>query len=551
MLHVPRVLPGVALRVVAAVAFGMCEGGGVERRLPFARAEARTHEISALVEEILVEIGAAGEILIVVLLLHQQRHVGGGVVVVDILERARNRLHLDDVAREVAVFHISLPVRLHLVRLRLRHLNGLEGALRVEVAEALVVSLGHDGHAVVGNHAIVFLAPKRPYRQVSLRFGLADHRAHEGTYHFRHGQRVERVRGAVGVPGGEGGVERAVFGFRQIAVGVAVRAVYVGNVVRLDKGMVEAGVEICLFHVRAFHLDAVEIAAPHVLGFLPRGLEIPARQFRLHVAARAVDGGGGEGYFHLQLLAFLEVERHEHPLSLLCRGERQGGDARHGAAELHLEIYVLFHPHVAAHMTREARGAFPVYLAGFHVRVILLLAPRRSVLQVDEQGGGVCFVERVAVVCHVRRGGEFGRYIVLREFHRVIARACPLAALAERAAVVLAAGASRYGHHQHVAEVGAARAVEVRLAKSPYPRVGVDVFRAILPAHRARHRACLNQSEGQAGTGKRVSGCGSADKGIDVVDGFVRRLLREERCCRKREQQRGEKLFHGMRFGIM
>ena len=91
----------------------------------------------------------------------------------------------------------------------------------------------------------------------------------------------------------------------------------------------------------------------------------------------------------------------------------------------------------------------------------------------------------------------------------------------------------------------------MRLAKSPYPRVGVDVFRAILPAHSARHRACLNQSEGQAGTGKRVPGCGSADKGIDVVDGFVRRLLREERCCRKREQQRGEKLFHGMRFGIM
>ena len=257
VLHVPRVLPGVALRVIAAVAFCMGEGGGVERRLPFARAEARTHEISALVEEVLVEIGAAGEIFIVVLFAHLQRHVGGGVVVVNILERARNRLHLDDVAREVAVFHISLPIRLHLVRLRLRHLDGLERALRVEVAEALVVSLGNDGHAVVGNHAVVFLAPKRPYRQVSLRFGLADHRAHEGTYHFRHGQRVERVRGAVGVPGGEGGVERAVFGFRQIAVGVAVRAVNVGNVVGLDKGMIEAGVEICLFHVRAFHLDAV------------------------------------------------------------------------------------------------------------------------------------------------------------------------------------------------------------------------------------------------------------------------------------------------------
>ena len=169
-------------------------------------------------------------------------------------------------------------------------------------------------------------------------------------------------------------------------------------------------------------------------------------------------------------------------------------------------------------MAGERDGILPLCGALAHVAVILRVTPCRAMLQVDEQGRRVGGVVGVAVKRGVGRGRELGFHVGSRQGDGVISRRCAFGRLVERRAVVVpvADAASVGGHDEYVAQIHAARAVEVGLGESPYNGVGVDIFRAIAPADSSGDRAGLYHSEWRCGSGKSVAVVGGSDEWIDV-----------------------------------
>jgi len=200
----------------------------------------------------------------------------GAIVVVDILQRARNTLALDDVERQVAVAGIDIPVRLGMID-RERCLDALERGFGVKPAEALEGGVGDDRHRVVGDHAVVFLAPQGPDRHIALRLLVRDHGFDKAVHALGSENGVERMRRAVGVPERERGVVRLARRGQHLVVCSAILPVHIRDVVRLDEKVVHGGIEILFLLARPFDLGAGEQGVPRGLGLRAHLHEVPVR----------------------------------------------------------------------------------------------------------------------------------------------------------------------------------------------------------------------------------------------------------------------------------
>ena len=204
--------------------------------------------------------------------------------------------------------------------------------------------------------------------------------------------------------------------------------------------------------------------------------------------------------------------------------------ADNGAVELHHEEVVLVHPHLVAYVSGQSLRILPFRLARDALRVVLLIAPSWSVLQVDEYGCRVGVVECVAVEGNVWRSCQFGFHLRIGEVNRVVAGCSKLLLLrvARTIAVPSTCAFAACGHHEYVAKIHTASAVEVGLRKSPDERVAINVLRAVAPAHGTRHRTGLYHAERAARPRESVSVVSVADERVNilcVVGGVC------ERCC--------------------
>ena len=199
LLHVPCVLPCVAVGVLSAHVAGLRQREGAERSGPSALGILRAHEAGLRVEDVPVVFAALQEELVVCLLAQGLRELGGAVIVVSVLQRAGYALFVDDVVGQVAVLVQDGPVRLDVV-FRQGALHRLIRLLHIEVAVALQVGVHDHRHAVVADHAVVVAAPEGPDGQESLLVVVAEGGLHEVVHDVRGEDGIEGMSGAVSVP---------------------------------------------------------------------------------------------------------------------------------------------------------------------------------------------------------------------------------------------------------------------------------------------------------------------------------------------------------------
>ena len=186
---------------------------------------------------------------------------------------------------------------------------GLKRKLRVEVPDALQVSIHDDRDGVVANHHVCLPAIKVPERQgtallVELEEAL-DHLV--GTFGLR--VREERMGSAESVPQGEGRVIRPALRLVNLAVGSHVRTIDVAIDSRGEHGVIQRGVEDRLVVGRAaFYLNLAKLGVPvgDSLGVVV--VEVILRSFRLEIQGCALHADAGQGGGYENLLVFLRIE---------------------------------------------------------------------------------------------------------------------------------------------------------------------------------------------------------------------------------------------------
>ena len=541
--HVPRVLPGVAFREVVRRARAVSEARGIERRAPRALRVAPAHEAERLVEHVAPVRRPLAEERRVLLLAELLRHLRGAPVVVRALERARHALALDLVERVVAVLVEQVPALLAAavvllaqgVADRLVRLGG------VEPAEALQVGVHDRRHRVRADHALVVLAPERPDRQVARRLVVLHHRGDEPRHVLGREERVERMRGAEGVPQRERGVVVAKRGCAHLVVRAAVASVDVRDVVRVDEEVVERGVEVRHLVGVALRPHAAEEVVPLRARLRAHAVEVPAGNLGGKVAARARQIDGGERHLHEQRAARRHVEVEDAPHGLLGGILlRQLGHGRRRLAELHHVGELAVHPQAVAVASRHAHVVLHGGRRLGHVRVQRLRVAHDAPLRVDEHVRARA-QEREAVDRRMRRHRHLHLHAVIRERHAVVAGRGRLRRLRERARVRLAVTRAGERHHEDVAEVGTPRAAEVRLREAENVRVGVAVAARVVPAEVAGVGSGLHEAEWVRRGGEAVSVEGAADGRVDMAREVLRR--RRKRACERCGQRRSEKVF--------
>ena len=152
----------------------------------------------------------------------------------------------------------------------------------------------------------------------------------------------------------------------------------------------------------------------------------------------------------------------------------------------------------------------------------------------------------------MRCSRQFGFHLSVGEVYRVIAWCGKLLLLGVVRAIAVPSTCTLAadGHHEYVAKVHAARAVEVGLRKSPDERVAVNVLRAVAPAHGTRHRTGLYHAERAACPRESVSVVGVADERVNilcVVGGVC------ERCCShcRQKTERSKRQLAEKSFGFV
>ena len=116
------------------------------------------------------------------------------------------------------------------------------------------------------------------------------------------------------------------------------------------------------------------------------GCKVPTRQFCLKILLGSVDACSRHGYLHEQLFALVDAVECSHDAFALLRIGSLGKSnvACYGTVELDNEVVVLLHPYGILHMSYKSVGIFPTGFAQIYLRVILLVIPRRAMLQVDK-----------------------------------------------------------------------------------------------------------------------------------------------------------------------
>ena len=98
--------------------------------------------------------------------------------------------------------------------------------------------------------------------------------------------------------------------------------------------MIEAGVEISLFFVGSFNVDATQVTVPVFFGCEAYLVEIPSGEFCAQVCVRSFYTGCRKGYLHQQFVAVVHLEAGDDTFPFFCFRHRQFKMFGYGAVEL-------------------------------------------------------------------------------------------------------------------------------------------------------------------------------------------------------------------------
>ena len=195
------------------------------------------------------------------------RHPGDAPVVIAELQRLGHRFG-GKIRRYIAVGIVPVRGR---VQVRGAH-HRLQGLFPVERADAPQPRIGHDGDAVVADHAVHIHPAQGPKRQFAVALERADQTVSHVPFHFRIQQDHERIPGSVRVPEGKGGIERTLPD--------------VAEEIGRDQRMVQSRMEVCPLRGRTtLDDDLPHLRFPKCLRGFQNAVEIAGGRFRQPVAA--------------------------------------------------------------------------------------------------------------------------------------------------------------------------------------------------------------------------------------------------------------------------
>lgn len=110
-------------------------------------------------------------------------------------------------------------------------------------------------------------------------------------------------------------------------------------------------------------------------------------------------------------------------------------------------------------------------------------------VEVDQDGGRVGMVKRIAMQSYVSRRGQLRFYFRIIEFYGVVAGNSALVRFGESASVSIPVSdsVSCSRHDEDIAQIHASRAVEMSLNESPDDGIRIHVFGAIPPTDSTCH----------------------------------------------------------------
>ena len=195
------------------------------------------------------------------------RHPGDAPVVIAEFQGLGHRFG-SEVRRHIAIGVIPVG---GWIQVRGAH-HGLQSLFPVERADAPQPCIGHDGHAVVADHAVHIHPAQGPERQLSVAFEGADEAVGHVPFHLGIQQDHERIPGTVRVPEGKGGIERTL--------------PFVAEEVGGDQRMIQGRIEVRPLRGRsALDDDLSQLCFPERLGSCQDAVEIAGRRFCQPVAA--------------------------------------------------------------------------------------------------------------------------------------------------------------------------------------------------------------------------------------------------------------------------
>ena len=325
--------------------------------------------------------------------------------------------------------------------------------------------------------------------------------------------------GTVSIPQREGRVESVAASLHDFILGIAVHAVYVRNLVRLNQGMVEAGIIISLFSVCTCYFDALQVVVPAFLGSQTSGFEIPSRKFGIHVFASTFHAGSRQGNLSEQFVTRLHIEASHDALALFGFCHRQIDLAGSRTVEFQNEEIVLVYPNTVTYVASQGLCVFPLHVAEANLRVVLRFVPSRTMLQVNQDRSRVCSMIGITMESYTWRSGQFSSDIRFFQFDTIITRSCWFLIFRETAAISIpstsAFASSR--HYEYIAKVHTTGSVQVCLGEAPNDRVVIHIFRTISPTHCAGYRTGLNHTERSGSSRECMAVVGCPDEWIHVL----------------------------------
>ena len=148
-----------------------------------------------------------------------------------------------------------------------------------------------------------------------------------------------------------------------------------------------------------------------------------------------------------------------------------------------------------------------------------------AVLQIDNPCQCVRLVQGVSMDAHPRGRGQFCQHAVVVQMHAIVSRVSALSRLPECTLVLVAPAVALSilgaGHHQDVAVIADASALQMGVAEAVDEAVGIVVPSATVPSFQSGVRTQLDHAKRGGGPGIGVAMSPGADPRIDfAVKGF-------------------------------
>ena len=533
--HEEAPLEGVALGVVA---LHVRRVAGVEGRPELAVAHDRAHELGLGIEITLVEFRLGRIFVGQSLVAGRQGDLRDAPVIVGHLHAPRDRFRYG-VGGDEAIFILIIEVASNQVELAralelLRQVGTVDRRAGSRLGPSLHVALGepfrdqvrHQRDGGIADHAAGIVGSQRPFRQDgALLIGMHEHLAPVGGQ-VGPDDRHQRVQSPEGVPERKGrvvGVAR--LGLAHGAVHAQVTAIRVLISEGGDHRMIQRRVEVLQDgRVLALHLDQVERLFPDAGRCLTGRLEIPSRQFRLHVLGGAIRINGREGDFYVKRLGTLlklimqfqvlvRIETEEERVSpfhavdvLVNRLDRLGEDDPVGDL-------VEMRPALRLESTLDSRVVDEEILVACHFVTPVGL---EDVAQVEHDEALFRIVVSIFMETNTIGRGELHVHPEIVEAYGIVARLGVFGLFFERGDW-LDGIRSREGQQSDITQVANASTREMGMTEGIDLVVIIMITAAGVPTHDMRVGAELHHRVGPCGAGEGVPMETGADHRVDIL----------------------------------